>query len=1142
MRSKIYTLVVCIVLATIAPPTLTAQNCALLQATSSSTESRCFATGAITINATGGSGNYNYKVSGPVNTSFTSSNIITGLQAGTYLVDVKDIATGCAMQIPNVVVSGSYSDPRFMLNKTDIVCMGAADGSISAAGLTNGRSPFTYTIIAPSPMGVGTTNSTGSFTNLVAGDYLVQLKDSCGGIQTRAITIVDFTWWIDSYSVTRSGCTDANASITLKDSKGNLNTSGSSFAGYTYGYLEVNGDTTWLSTRTFTFTLGLRNNVTLVAKDNCGNVKKAVWTNTFIPTLGASVTISSKTCTGYTATITGQQNLTSPNYCLYNASDVLITCNTTGVFNNLPYGAYCIKIKDGCYDTTITRCFSQWQPVPALGASVSINGQNCTGFNASVTSPSNLTNPQYCLFDAANVQISCNTTGTFTSVPYGSYCIKMTDGCYDTTITRCFNVNNALPSVGNTVNITNKICSGFTANITGQQYLTSPTYCLFDSTGTQVSCNSTGAFNGVPYGNSCIQIKDGCYDTTITRCFSVVAPIPAVAASVTISNKGCNTFTATVTGQANLTTPYYRLFDSSNTAVDSNATGLFNNIPYGNYCIRVHDGCYDTTLSRCFTVQPIAMTFAATATPSCNIGNTNFNLTVANGNPGYDVFVINAMGDTVTHVTSATNTIAVNDLPDPGAGIPYTFSVVDACGRNYLQDLMANPGMLIHSVTVKSKCPSGKFQNGAGDIHINLSSNKGLVTPVVISKNFAPVTVNYTSISGTDYLFLDMDPAVYVMQYSIAGCTNKYYDTITVYPYSFPNLNKSAAYQCDNNSFSVGAAATNGVGPFTYEIIGSNPTIPNITAAPQLNPVFNITNGTAYSLVRLRATDACGNATLNDVSILPLANILVNTTSNCFFDNITLSVDTIPNASYTWYKKTSPVDSAVIGSGVMNYNFSIFRPADTGIYVCKMSVNSGCLTKISSFTLDGSCNGFLVLPLKTINFTGKSKGGSIDLNWVTTEENNQLEYVVERGADADKGFTPIGKVSALNGSRNNYDFTDANPLPGNNFYRLKMVDKFGRVSYSKTLVFDGGLGAAIKIYPNPAKDHLTIVISGRVAQNYQLVLFSASGQTVYQRSVMQATQETVNLNRNTNMKPGIYMLKVNNLSTGDITTYKILFE
>src|SRR4029079_13347265 len=169
MRTKIYTLVVCIALAALAPRTLTAQNCAALQATCTPTESRCFATGTIDINATGGSGNYNYKVTGPVNTTYTSSNIINGLQAGTYSVSVKDIVTGCVLNVNNVVVSGSYNDPRFSLNKTDVVCMNGNDGSISVTGLLNGRSPFTYTIIAPSAMGVGTTNSTGSFNNLIGG-------------------------------------------------------------------------------------------------------------------------------------------------------------------------------------------------------------------------------------------------------------------------------------------------------------------------------------------------------------------------------------------------------------------------------------------------------------------------------------------------------------------------------------------------------------------------------------------------------------------------------------------------------------------------------------------------------------------------------------------------------------------------------------------------------------------------------------------------------------------------------------------------------------------------------------------------------------------------------------------------------------
>ena len=77
------------------------------------------------------------------------------------------------------------------------------------------------------------------------------------------------------------------------------------------------------------------------------------------------------------------------------------------------------------------------------------------------------------------------------------------------------------------------------------------------NTNTLVTCNTTGQFTNLAYGSYCIQVhNDGaCFDTTIQRCFSVTVPVPAIGATVNISNKACAGFTATVTGQANLTSP-----------------------------------------------------------------------------------------------------------------------------------------------------------------------------------------------------------------------------------------------------------------------------------------------------------------------------------------------------------------------------------------------------------------------------------------------------------------------------------------------------------------------------------------------------------------------------------------------------------
>ena len=65
-------------------------------------------------------------------------------------------------------------------------------------------------------MGVGTTNSTGTFTNLKAGVYTIRLTDSCGGIQTRLVTINNYTWKINSYSFWKISCDTAKGFIQCK--------------------------------------------------------------------------------------------------------------------------------------------------------------------------------------------------------------------------------------------------------------------------------------------------------------------------------------------------------------------------------------------------------------------------------------------------------------------------------------------------------------------------------------------------------------------------------------------------------------------------------------------------------------------------------------------------------------------------------------------------------------------------------------------------------------------------------------------------------------------------------------------------------------------------------------------------------------
>ena len=302
----------------------------------------------------------------------------------------------------NVVVPGSYQDPRFILTGVNVSCDNGNNGMITAGGQKFGRSPFAYSIISPSPMGIGTTNTTGIFANLIGGDYQIQMTDSCGGIQTRSITINNYTWWIDSYAFNKISCDSASGFIKVIDSRGNVSTLGA-IPGFMYGVVRSPGDTIWSSNPNFKLSVVGISSVYMIAKDGCGTIKKGSTAIKFSPTVGANVNITNKTCNTFSASLAGLSNFFGAEFCLYDSKNVKINCNSTGVFNNIPYDSYCIKAHDLCLDTTISRCFTVSPPPISIGNNVNISNKNCITFTAAITGQVGLTNPVYCLFDSANV-------------------------------------------------------------------------------------------------------------------------------------------------------------------------------------------------------------------------------------------------------------------------------------------------------------------------------------------------------------------------------------------------------------------------------------------------------------------------------------------------------------------------------------------------------------------------------------------------------------------------------------------------------------------------------------------------------------------------------------------------------------------
>lgn len=185
------------------------------------------------------------------------------------------------------------------------------------------------------------------------------------------------------------------------------------------------------------------------------------------------------------------------------------------------------------------------------------------------------------------------------------------------------------------------------------------------------------------------------------------------------------------------------------------------------------------------------------------------------------------------------------------------------------------------------------------------------------------------------------------------------------------------------------------------------------------------------------------------------------------------------------------------------------------------------------------------LPVTLVDFSGQQKDGKIELQWKTNDEKNMNSYEVQRSADGTH-FDMIGLVFAWdnNSTSNKYLFPDKNPLTGKSYYRLKMVDRDGKHTFSHIIRFNTEETAAAKILvtPNPATSgRIGVQFNGVENGVFSIQLRSLTGHLQESRSVM------VTRNGHTEtLKPGIaagtYFVTVYDSKGVIISTNKVVVQ
>jgi Secretion system C-terminal sorting domain len=178
-------------------------------------------------------------------------------------------------------------------------------------------------------------------------------------------------------------------------------------------------------------------------------------------------------------------------------------------------------------------------------------------------------------------------------------------------------------------------------------------------------------------------------------------------------------------------------------------------------------------------------------------------------------------------------------------------------------------------------------------------------------------------------------------------------------------------------------------------------------------------------------------------------------------------------------------------------------------------------TDYDHFTL-GTYSKFNALPVKILYFTAIGDGNKVRLNWDVKDEQEVSKYEVEKSING-TSYSRIDVINSLQKAAWLYTDYDFNPVEGWNYYRLRIIDIRGKVTYSdiRKVKFSKGL-EQVKLFPVPAVDILTVQLPSSYVITSTLQLYSVDGKFI---STLKPSVNNVKLNVQPLAK-GTYVIRI----------------
>ena len=166
------------------------------------------------------------------------------------------------------------------------------------------------------------------------------------------------------------------------------------------------------------------------------------------------------------------------------------------------------------------------------------------------------------------------------------------------------------------------------------------------------------------------------------------------------------------------------------------------------------------------------------------------------------------------------------------------------------------------------------------------------------------------------------------------------------------------------------------------------------------------------------------------------------------------------------------------------------------------------------------------LPVTLIDFSANlQQDRSVLLKWQTTAEPNFAAFIVEKSIDG-ANFNPIGQLDSKGSVSNGATYTDIDgqPNPGINYYRLKILDRDGKFTYSKVVSVNVPALITFRVTPNPAHDLLFIQSKG-ITEKAIFEITSMTGQKLITRQITLSGNDNISVDIN-RLPKGVYNLSI----------------